>query len=52
MRDIGGIPRAHFLSADDAGVLSAKLFSGSVGVLLHVLQGLAVADEGMKSLKE
>lgn len=52
MRGIGGIPGSHFLSADDAGVLSAKLLRGSVGVLLHVLQGLAVANESMESLKE
>ena len=49
---VGGIPGAHFLSANDARVLSAELFCGGVGILGHVLQGLAVANEGMEPLEE
>jgi hypothetical protein len=52
LRGIGRIPGAHFLSADDARVLSAKLLRSSIRVLVHVLQSLAVADEGMESLEE
>jgi hypothetical protein len=47
---VGGIPGAHFLSADDAGILSAKLFGGGVGILLHVLEGLPVADKSVEPL--
>ncbi len=49
---VGGIPGAHFLSANDAGVLPAELFCGSVRILGHVLQGLTVANKGMESLEE
>jgi hypothetical protein len=52
LRGIGRIPGAHFLSADDARVLSAKLLRSSIRVLVHVLQSLSVADEGMESLEE
>jgi hypothetical protein len=52
LRGIGRIPGAHFLSADDARVLSAKLFRSSIRVLVHVLQSLSVADEGMESFEE
>jgi hypothetical protein len=50
LASIGGIPGAHFLSANDAGILSAKVFGGGVWILIHVFQGLAVADEGVESL--
>jgi hypothetical protein len=49
---VGGIPGAHLLSADDAGILSTELFGGGVGILLHVLERLPVADKRMEPLEE
>jgi hypothetical protein len=47
---VGSIPWTHFLPADDAGVLSAKLLGRRIRVLIHVFEGLPVADQGMQSL--
>lgn len=49
---IGRVPGAHFLPADDASVLSAKLFGCGIRVLFHVFEGLPVADESMEPLQE
>jgi hypothetical protein len=48
---VGGVPDMHLLSANDAGILAIEVLRRSIRVLVHILEGLAVTDEGVKPLK-
>lgn len=40
-----GVPRTHFFSADDAGILAAQFFGCGVWILVHVSNGLTVSEK-------
>ena len=49
---ICGVPRLHFFSANDASILSRQLLGGSIGVPIHVSDGLAITEESTQSPNE
>ena len=47
---VGGVPRPHFLAADNARVFLSEILGSCVGVSSHLLNGSSVAQQGVQSL--
>jgi hypothetical protein len=48
---VRSVPDMHLFSANDAGVLALEVLRRRVWVLVHILEGLTVTDEGIESLQ-
>lgn len=48
---VRGVPDMHLLSANDARVLALEVLRRRIWILVHILKGLAVTDEGIESLQ-
>jgi hypothetical protein len=46
------VPRSHFFTADNAGVLSSKILLGGVGIAVHFLDSFSVTHQSAQSLDE
>lgn len=47
-----GIPWAHLFSADYAGILLAEIFGGSIRILIHIFECLAITQKRTKSFEK
>ncbi len=49
---VGLIPNMHFFPANDACVFPIEFFGSCIWVLVHILESLAVTNEGVEPLEE